>query len=119
MTTIPPPRAGVVESSGEAGPLLSYIAQTVERIDGKVDALGDTVRREYVPRVELDPRLTRLERAVDELGDQREADDRARQAREREQTRERRNLRIAIAGVGIAGASATTGVVALVLPHLS
>lgn len=88
--------------------MLNLIAQTVQRVEAKVDSGFESIRRDYVPRIELDPRLKAMCDRLDDLEDARTGD-----------ARERRNVRLAVAGVAIAGASATTGVVALLLPHLS
>lgn len=105
--------------------MLSYIAESVRELDRSLERglegirqqLGD-LPRHYVPRVELDRRFDELCLDLAELKGRQEADAAARAEHERTVARERRATRLTLAGLGIAGASATTGVLALVLSNL-
>lgn len=109
-----------------SAPMLTYIAESVRDLDRSLERGLESIRQQlaelpslYVPRRELERRLDELTVDIGEVRASHEAAERDRENRQREDRRERRNLRLAIAGTAIAGASATTGVVALLFPHLS
>ena len=123
MTTALPSQRSPEEGSA---PMLTYIAESVRELDRSLERGLEGIRQQlaelpthYVPRRELERRLDEITVDIGAVRAAHEAAERTRETRQREDRRERRNLRLAIAGTAIAGASATTGVVALLFPHLS
>jgi transcriptional regulator with AAA-type ATPase domain len=64
VTGVPVPRSDEIAG---APAVLSMIAATVARVETKVDNGFDSIRREYVPRIELDPRLKSIAEDIVDL----------------------------------------------------